>query len=202
MMSSNEERKLHGKLFLILGPSGSGKSTVLNALKAKYPGFVYPVSSTTRDMREGDVDGQTYNFISEEKFKKMVDAGEFLEYAIVHEKYYYGTPKSDILDVLEAGAIAVLDVDVQGFHSIQKMIPEENLVSIFLTVGNEDDLRARILHRGELEEEEIARRMISMKEEIKVAVEADHRVENLWGGLDLCLKNVEKIILDEIDDLY
>lgn len=201
-MASVEINKLYGKLFLILGPSGSGKSSVLGALKQQFPGFVFPVSTTTREMREGDVDGETYNYVSEKEFKKMIEKDEFLEYAVVHDKYHYGTPKSDILNALESGAVVVRDIDVQGFDSIRKIIPKENLVSIFLTVGNEDDLRARILHRGELEEDEIERRMESMRMEMKHAKDCDYQVENLWGSLNVCISQVEKIVLDEIKDLY
>ena len=90
-----------GKLFLIVGPSGSGKGTVISELKVAHPDFVYPVSYTTRDMRDGEKNGEVYHFVSRDEFKRMIEDDELLEYAIVHSNNYYGTSKKDIVDSLE-----------------------------------------------------------------------------------------------------
>jgi guanylate kinase len=187
-----------GKLFLIVGPSGSGKGTVIDRLKEKYPKFVFPVSYTTRDPRDGEEDGVVYNFISKEKFKKMIEDGEFLEYAIVHSDNYYGTSKKQILDPLKNGDVLVREVDIQGFYSIRKIVPAKNLVSIFMKVSDLEDLKGRILRRGEMTGEELEKRMNSALKEISKASECDYQVENKWGKIDECVENVEKIILGNI----
>lgn len=194
--------KYSGKLFLIVGPSGSGKGTVIKELSKKYSGFVYPVSYTTRVPRKGEQDGVVYNFVSREKFEKMIAEGDFLEYAIVHSNNYYGTSRKDILQALETGAVVIREVDIQGFKSIRKTLPKENLVSIFMKVSDENDLRQRILMRGELPEEELKRRLESARKELAQAGDCDYQVENKWGEVRACVSNVERIILEEIKNLY
>lgn len=194
--------RMQGKLFLIVGPSGSGKGTIINRLKKKYKGFFYPVSYTTRDPRPGEKDGDVYHFVSKEKFEAMLEKGDFLEYAVVHSNNYYGTAKRKIMDALEGGAVVVREVDIQGYRAIEKIIPKENLVSIFMKVADEADLKQRILRRGDLPEDELKRRMASAKKEIAQAKICDHQVANKWGEVDDCLFNVEKIILEEIKGLY
>lgn len=191
-----------GKLFLIVGPSGSGKGTVIKELKRRYPGFVYPVSYTTRRPRPGEKDGEVYHFVSREEFERMIEAEELLEYATVHSDNYYGTSKKDILDPLAGGAVVVREVDIQGFHSIRKLVEPDRLVSIFMKVSDEDDLRGRILRRGPISDDELQKRLNSAKKEIAQADQCDHQVENKWGEIAQSVNAVEKIILAEIKDLY
>jgi guanylate kinase len=106
------------------------------------------------------------------------------------------------LGPLKGGAVVIREVDIQGFNSIKEIVPKENLVTIFMKVSDENDLRARILRRGALPEEEVTRRMESAKSEIAQADQCDYQVENVWGEVKSCVSDVEKIILDEIKDLY
>lgn len=194
--------KLTGKLFLIVGPSGSGKGTVIKMLQNKFKGFVYPISYTTREPREREKDGESYHFITKDKFKQMIAEDDFLEYAVVHSDNYYGTAKKEIVDALSGGAVVIREVDIQGFHAIQKMIHKENLVSIFMKVPNLSDLKGRIEMRGAIEPEELQRRLDSAARELAQAGDCDYQVHNEWGKMKACVSDVEGIILEEIKGLY
>jgi len=185
-------------LFIISGPSGVGKGTVIRLLKAKYPQFVFPISHTTRAMRPGEKDGEVYHFTSPSIFECGIDNGDFLEWAEVHWANYYGTLKKPIIDALNEGKVVIREVDVQGFHSIRKVIPAENLVTIFLKAESPEKLLERIAKRGKLPEEELLRRMESAKREMADAHLFDYQVWSLEGQIPQLVLDVEKIILDHI----
>lgn len=187
-------KELKGKLYLILGPSGSGKGTVLDALRKRHPEFVFPVSCTTRPPRPHEVEGEVYHFISPEEFERRKAGGEFLEWAVVHHDYSYGTLKAPILEALEAGKTVIREVDVQGLRSIRDLIPRENLVSIFLTVPGWDTLKRRILKRAAMSEEELARRHESFLKEMEWAKECDHVIESVEGEIEALIRDVERVI--------
>lgn len=189
---------MKGILFIISGPSGVGKGTVIRALKEKYPQFVFPISHTTRAIRPGEKDGEVYHFISEKEFKSGIEEGNFLEWAQVHKKDYYGTLKKPIMDALEAGKVIVREVDVQGFHSIRKVVPKENLVTVFLKAESPEKLLERIAKRGKLPEEELRRRMESAQREMADADLFDYQVWSLENQIPKCVGDVEKIILDRV----
>ena len=193
-----EKEDLKGKLFLIVGPSGSGKGTVIAELKKVFPEFIYPISYTTRAIREGEKPDDVYHYVAREEFEKMIAEDDFLEYAIVHSNEYYGTPKSDIVEPLKLGKTVVREVDIQGFNSIKEIFPKEHLVSIFMKVTDPEDLKQRILRRGQMSEEELARRMESAKKEMAKADQCNYQVENTWGKIEECEEHVEEIIRTEL----
>ncbi len=197
MENSSQTSALKGKLFIISGPSGVGKGTVIRALKGLYPGFFYPISHTTRTMRPSEKDGEVYHFTSLEEFKEGIERGEFLEWAHVHQSNYYGTLKEPIMAALREGKVIVREVDVQGFHSIRKVIPAENLVTIFLKAESSEKLLERIAKRGKLPEDELKRRMESAEKELKDADMFDYQVWSLDGKIPECVADVQKIIVDE-----
>lgn len=185
---------------MVVGPSGVGKGTVIAHLKQRRTEFDYPISATTRKPRPGETEGVVYHFVKHDEFEKMIDEGELLEYAVVHNKEYYGTLKNPIFKALKAGHTVVREVDMQGCESIQKVLPSENLVSIFLTVPDKQDLIDRILKRGKLPEEEIQRRMKSAEKEFaKGGRVCDYQVPSLNGKIKECVDEVESIILKEIN---
>jgi guanylate kinase len=171
-------------------------------LQINFKGFFYHISYTTREPREREKDGESYHFITKEKFKQMIAEDDFLEYAVVHSDNYYGTAKTEILNALRQGAVVIREVDIQGFHSIRKMIPKESLVSIFMKVPNLNDLKGRIEMRGAIEPEELQRRLDSAAKELAQAGDCDYQVHNEWGKMKACVSDVEGIILEEIKDLY
>ncbi len=193
------EDNLKGLLIIISGPSGVGKGTVIKKLKQKYTDFVYPISCTTREMRPGEEDGGVYHFISKDDFEEGIEQGDFLEWAMVHQTNYYGTPKKPIIDSLEQGKVVLREVDVQGAQSIQKIVPEKNLVTIFIKAESEEKLLERIAKRGELPQDEVERRMESAKKEMGMADEFDYQVWNYENRVDECVEEVERIIDSEME---
>jgi guanylate kinase len=194
----SNEQELTGKLIIIAGPSGVGKGTVISHLKELHPEWEYPISATTRDPRPDEEDGVVYHFVENDEFERMIEDDELLEYAIVHQEEYYGTIKAPIIEALKQGKIIIREVDMQGLESIQKVIPKENLVSIFLTVPDKQDLIDRIQNRGQLPEEEIKRRMESAEREFEKGGEiSDYQVPSLTNQIAKCVSDVEKVILDE-----
>lgn len=188
---------MNGKLFLIVGPSGSGKSSVLMQLKKTHPEYTYPLSATTRAMREGEKEGEIYHFYTKEAFEEGIKNEEFLEYAVVHQDNYYGLIKKPLLESLERGETVVREVDIQGFESIREKIPAENLVTIFITVPNKKDLIERIVNRATISEDELNKRVESMHREFNKARECDYMVENKNGFLEETVEKVVEIIEEE-----
>lgn len=191
---------MNGKLFLIVGPSGSGKSSVLHKLKEQKPEYMYPLSATTRPMREGEKDGDIYHFMTKKEFKKGIEEDVFLEWAIVHQDNYYGLIKGPIMEGLEDGQTIVREVDIQGFDSIREKIAPKNLISIFITVPNKEELIERIVSRAAISADELEKRKESMHREFNRAKDCDYMVENIEGKLDNTVDKVVKIIEDETDN--
>lgn len=189
---------LTGVLFLIVGPSGSGKGTVISELKKRHQGFVYPVSCTTREPRPGEVDGEVYSFISREQFVRWREEGKFLEWAEVHQDHYYGVLKGPVVDALTAGKVVVREMDIQGFKTVLTVLPRESVVAIFLEVTDLEDLKKRILQRGRLPDDEIARRMESARVEIAQADACNYRIPSIHGEIERMVGDVERIMADEL----
>ncbi len=188
---------LNGKLFLIVGPSGSGKSSVLTELKKQHTEYTYPLSATTRDMREGEKEGEIYHFYTKEDFEKGIENGEFLEHALVHQDNYYGVIKAPVIESLKNGETVVREVDIQGFNSIRDEIPTDNLITIFISVPNKQELIDRIVNRAAISEDELNKRLESMHRELMKSRECDYLVENKQGELEKTVEKVSEIIKNE-----
>ncbi len=191
-----------GKLFLIMGPSGVGKGTAINIIKEKHPEFVFPTSVTTRDIRPGEKPGDVYHFISKEEFKAKIEAGELLEYAIVHNNNYYGTLKSAIIKPLNEGKTVIREVDMQGVISIRDLIPADQLVVIFITAPDYETLVRRIKGRSELPQDEIQRRMESAKKEFDYADECDYVIPSLDHQIPKLVDDVVAVIEKETQSWF
>ena len=139
----------YGILFVVSAPSGAGKTTLCDALR-QTPDFVYSVSCTTREPRAGEIDGEDYHFISEEEFRARVAAGEFLEHAEVHGKYY-GTLGAPILSNLRKGVDVLIDIDTQGAAAIRQYDDAfigRALADVFIMPPDLEELRRRLTKRG------------------------------------------------------
>ena len=186
-----------GKIFFISGPSGVGKGTLISALRERHPDWAFPPSCTTRDPRAGEVDGVTYFFISREKFREKIEAGEFLEYAEVHQGNLYGTLRDKLLNPAKKGKIVIREFDVQGFDQARQKLSRDDYVSIFLqTEGGVEELIKRITSRSPISDEELAHRIESMKNEFAHAKLYDYIVFSRENKIQEMVEEVEKIIAE------
>ncbi len=194
------ESPLHtGKLVLIIGPSGVGKSVILKKLTERHPEFHFPRSATTRDRRPGEGDN-IYHFVKDEEFDQLLKEDKVLEWAVVHGGARYGTLLQEILPAIEDGKTVIREVDVQGFESIRKsplftgQSARYRLQSIFLLPESKEQLIAHITKRSPMTQEEIDRRMESMKKELEFATHCTAQITSKEGKLNEVLTEVEKII--------
>ena len=148
---------MKGRILLISGPSGSGKSTLINRLMKEEKDIYFSISCTTREIRQGEKDGVDYYFLSVDEFKKGIENGEFLEWALVH-KNYYGTSLKPVLKAFEENKVVIFDIDVQGFDIARSKFKDE-ITSVFITTKSSTELRTRLEKRGTNTQEDIERRL-------------------------------------------
>ena len=151
-------------LICISAPSGAGKTTLCKAVRSINPELIWSVSYTTRKPRISEVDGEDYNFISTKEFEMLIDKGHLAEWENVHGNYY-GTVKSCLDDAIMKSKVVLLELDVNGTDSIQKLYPK-NSYSIFIVPPNIENLRLRLQKRGSETEESIEKRLKRFKKEM------------------------------------
>ena len=180
------------RLFIISGPSAVGKGTIVKRI-LKSDGKVHlSVSATTRNPREGEEEGVSYYFMSDEQFVQAVGEGGFLEHASVHGNYY-GTPKAPVMSQLKAGRDVILEIDVQGAMQVKESYPDG--VFIFILPPSVDALRSRIMHRGTESEEDIQVRLGAAQREMEYLEHYDYYVVN--DDLEKAVDSVKKIMAAE-----
>ena len=164
-----------GELFIISGPSGAGKGTICKRLVEETENIQISVSATTREPREGEVDGVNYFFLDKDTFKKRIDEGGFLEHAEVFDNYY-GTPKAPVEEKLADGIDVLLEIDVQGAAKIKETYPEG--IFIFILPPSLNELRNRLINRGKDSMEVIEKRLSLALGEIQQMFMYDYFVVN------------------------
>lgn len=181
-----------GKLFVISGPSGAGKGTICKEILDNDKGLKLSVSMTTRNPREGEIDGVHYFFTNHDDFESLIGEGGFLEYANVFGNFY-GTPKKQVLQWLDNGQNVILEIDVQGALQVKESYPEGIL--IFILPPSLEELKNRIIGRGSETEESMARRLGAALQEISIIDKYDYSVVN--DDLQTAVDNVRAIISAE-----
>ena len=181
-----------GKFIIISGPSGVGKGTICERLIKELNAW-YSVSMTTRGIRDGEVDGVNYYFISKDEFRKRIDEGKLLEYNIYNDNYY-GTPKDKVLEKLEEGIDVFLEIDVNGAKNVKNKFNDALL--IYIAPPSMEDLRTRLINRGTEDIETINNRIRIASEEQKQIGFYDYVVVN--DDLEEAILKVKNIILNEV----
>ena len=184
--------KLKGLLIVISAPSGTGKTTLVHMLLKEFPNMEFSVSYTTRKPRPGEVNGKDYFFVDRKTFEKMVEEGDFLEWAEVYGNLY-GTSKTQVLKALHEGKDVLLDIDTQGALQVKKNFPEA--VLIFILPPSLKELERRLRSRGTDDEETIEKRLKIARKEIERAPLYDYIVINDF--LEKAFEQLKSIVTAE-----
>lgn len=179
-----------GKFIVISGPSGVGKGTICNVLLKELNAW-FSVSMTTRGIRDGEIDGVNYYFVSKEEFIKRIDEGKLLEYNIYNDNYY-GTPKDKVLEKMNEGKDVFLEIDVNGARNIKKIFPDALL--IYIAPPSIEELRNRLINRGTEDIDVIEKRLRIAEDELKQINFYDYVVIN--DDIDKAINDVREIIVN------
>ncbi len=164
------------RLVVLAGPTAVGKGTVSAYIRTHFPQVYLSVSMTTRPPRPGEVDGVHYHFVAPQEFDRLIAAGEFLEYAVVHGRAKYGTPRGPVERALALGQPALLEIDLQGARQVRETMPEAMFV--FLAPPSWDELVRRLVGRGTEDEAEREVRLETARRELAAADEFDRVIVN------------------------
>ncbi|MDS0524950.1 guanylate kinase [Clostridium sp. SHJSY1] len=181
-----------GVLIVISGPSGAGKGTICKALLEKHENLYLSVSATTREPRNGEIHGVNYYFLTKDEFRKKIESNDFLEWAEVYGNYY-GTPKSNVEEMLNEGKNVILEIDIQGALRVKENC--EDGVFIFILPPSMEELKQRIINRGSETPESLMRRFASAYQEINYISKYNYGVIN--DKVEDAVKKIENILAAE-----
>ncbi|MCK4946431.1 MAG: guanylate kinase [Alphaproteobacteria bacterium] len=190
-LSTQPKLRRRGVMLVLASPPGGGKTTITRKLMQLDPQTSVSISATTRAKRPGEEEGQHYYFVSPEKFKKMVDDGDMLEYALVYNGNMYGTPKAPVKKILSEGRDILFDIDWQGKRNLEKFAGED-IVSIFLLPPSWNILKERLHGRARDNEEEIKERLDKAQDEISHYAEFQYVIIN--NNLEDSIRQVQEIL--------
>jgi guanylate kinase len=183
-----------GMMLVLAAPPGGGKTTITREIMRLDPDTSVSVSATTREIRPGEAEGQHYYFVSPEKFKSMIDAGDMLEHALVYNNCYYGTPRKPVEAALSAGRDVLFDIDWQGMKTLKAKAPDD-VVSIFILPPSWQALSDRLHNRARDSEDDIQKRLSKARDEMSHYREFDYVVIN--NDLSESIDRVRAIITAE-----
>ena len=198
------KEKSKGLLIVVSGPSGAGKDTICNRLVGEMKDTKISISMTSREPRGKEVDGVDYYFISKEEFEQRIKNDEFLEYAVVHNNQYYGTPKGKIEEDLSKGKNIILVIDIQGALKVKEKISEA--LFIFIMPPSMEELKDRLIKRQTESKKKILERFKTAYNEINEYTKYNYIVVN--DKVDKAVDKVKSIItaekcrVDRIEEIY
>ena len=183
-------------MIILSSPSGAGKTTLVKLLSER-KGFLTSISHTTRTPRSNEVDGKDYHFVNNDKFQKMINNNEFLEYAKVF-KNFYGTTKSNIFKELDKGNNVIFDIDWQGTNQIISQKLKNRLLTFFILPPSRDELFKRLSNRDMKDKLIVEERMQQFERDVLHWINYDYVVIN--DDLEKCYLKIKNLINAEIND--
>jgi len=185
-------KKKEGLLFVVSAPSGAGKTSLCRAITNSLENLTHSISYATRQPRPGEIDGRDYYFVSPERFRDMIEAGDFAEWAEVHSNFY-GTSRRVLDDMISKGLDVILDIDTQGAKQIKAKY--DSAAFIFIMPPSLDILEERLRNRKSDHEDEIRKRMQRSREEIRDYAMYDYIIVN--RDFDRALTELRSIVISE-----
>ena len=174
--SPGHQTSAKSRLVVLAGPTAVGKGTVAAYIRRNFPEIWLSISMTTRKPRPREIEGKHYHFVDDAQFERIREAGEFLEWAVVHGRAKYGTPRGPVDEVLATGRKALLEIDLQGARQVREQIPDA--LFVFLAPPSWDELVRRLVGRGTESEEEREARLSTARQELGAQQEFDVTIVN------------------------
>lgn len=184
---------MNKKVILFSAPSGSGKTTIIRHLLEQFDCFEFSISATSRQPREGEANGVDYYFLTNDEFKRRVQADEFVEWEEVYQGTCYGTLKSELNRIWDNGHYIIFDVDVKGGMNLKRYFKDDAL-ALFVMPPSVEELERRLRGRGTEEESSILKRLGRSVEELKEAPKFDHTIIN--DDLQAAVKETIAVVRD------
>ena len=198
------QTKKNGELIIISGTTCAGKGTIIKKLLERNNNITLATSYTSRPIRPKEINGKDYYFISRKEFENKIENGDFLEYARVRYGEYFGTPKKEVIDLLNSGKDVILEIDVVGAQIIKEKF--RNTLLIFILAPSMEEVKKRILNRKTENQEQIIDRFKTAYKEINEINKYNYVVIN--DDIEKCLEKVEAILIsnkcrvDRIESMY